>query len=201
MTEMGYGGGVECQAHVGYHMREADLFFEIVDPLTGKRVERGKSGEVVFTSLTRRGMPLLRYRTGDISRFIPERCPCGTLLESMEPIEGRIEGKIRLGDMELSMADLDEALFPLAGLLDFSAELHREDYRDRLHIDIHAMEAHGGRMERLARSALEKIPALWDALEANSLYFSVSVRTEGQFTLDSLGKRRVVDRRFTDSGA
>lgn len=69
MTEMGYGGGVECQAHFGYHMREADLFFEIVDPQTGKPVEEGTPGEVVFTTLTRRGMPLIRYRTGDISRF------------------------------------------------------------------------------------------------------------------------------------
>ena len=97
MTEMGYGGGVECQAHLGYHMREADLFFEIIDPATGKLAEKGKSGEVVFSSLTQRGMPLIRYRTGDISRFIPERCPCGTLLESMERVEGRIEGKAELG--------------------------------------------------------------------------------------------------------
>ena len=63
-TEMGLGGGVECAAHRGYHLREADLYFEIVDPLTGEHVEDGEFGEVVFTTLTREGMPLIRYRMG-----------------------------------------------------------------------------------------------------------------------------------------
>src|SRR5690606_23928917 len=77
MTEMGLGGAVECQARSGYHLREADLYVEIVDPLTGASLPDGETGEVVFTTLTRTAMPLLRYRTGDISRFLPEPCPCG----------------------------------------------------------------------------------------------------------------------------
>ena len=61
MTEMGLGGGVECQARRGYHLREADLYFEIVNPQTEMPVVEGETGEVVFTTLTRRGMPLIRY--------------------------------------------------------------------------------------------------------------------------------------------
>ena len=72
MTETGLGGGVECAALEGYHLREADLFFEIVDHETGAPCPDGAVGEVVFTTLTRKGMPLIRYRTGDIARMIPD---------------------------------------------------------------------------------------------------------------------------------
>ena len=70
LTETGYGGGVECQARQGYHLREADLYVEIIDPLTGQPLPDGASGEIVVTTLTRRGMPLIRYRTGDVSRLV-----------------------------------------------------------------------------------------------------------------------------------
>ena len=96
MTEMGLGGGVQCSARQGYHLREADLYFEIVDPHSGEPLPEGELGEVVFTTLTREGMPLIRYRTGDLSRFLPGQCPCGTLLRSMESIRQRVAGNLEL---------------------------------------------------------------------------------------------------------
>lgn len=86
MTEMGLGGGVECAARMGYHLREADLYFEIVEPATGEPLPDGEYGEIVFSTLTRRGMPLLRYRTGDMSRFLPGTCGCGTVLRRLETL-------------------------------------------------------------------------------------------------------------------
>ena len=80
MTEMGLGGGVDCDAHRGYHLREADLLFEIVDPATGLVVPEGTYGEVVFTTLTRTGMPLIRYRTGDLVRVATSPCRSGRML-------------------------------------------------------------------------------------------------------------------------
>jgi phenylacetate-coenzyme A ligase PaaK-like adenylate-forming protein len=119
-TEMGLGGGVECEAHLGYHLREADMYFEIVDPETGEPVPDGDYGEVVFTTLTRRGMPLVRYRMGDRSRFLVDECPCGTKLWTLEKIRGRFSGFISVGDEILKLPDFDEALFSLPGLLNFS---------------------------------------------------------------------------------
>ncbi len=122
MTEMGLGGGVDCEAHSGYHLREADLLFEIVDAQTGQRVEAGQEGEVVFTTLTRRGMPLIRYRTGDISRFLPEACPCGTILQSMDRIRARKNARVAIGaGTHISMAALDDALFAVPHLQEFFA--------------------------------------------------------------------------------
>ncbi len=83
-SEMGFGGGVECEAHFGRHLREADMWFEIVDPDSGGPLPDGELGEVVFTTLTRKGMPLIRYRTSDLARFLTEPCPCGTVLRTLE---------------------------------------------------------------------------------------------------------------------
>lgn len=95
LTETCFGGGVECREHCGYHLREADLYVEIADPLTGEAVADGHEGEVVISTLTRRGMPLLRYRTGDLARMQPGPCPCGSPLRRLGPVTGRIE---RTGD-------------------------------------------------------------------------------------------------------
>jgi phenylacetate-CoA ligase len=136
MTEMGLGGGVDCAARRGYHLREADLLFEIVDPQTGEVLPAGDCGEVVFTTLTRRGMPLIRYRTGDVSRFIPGACPCGTSLKTLERITQRLSGRVPCGPRYMTIADLDEALFAIDGVLNFTATLTQENGRVSLALEV-----------------------------------------------------------------
>ncbi len=137
MTEMGLGGGVDCSARVGYHVREADLLFEIVDPGTGGPVIDGEPGEIVFTTLTRTGMPLIRYRTGDIGRWLPERCPCGTRLRTLAHVASRVEGAVTLGDTgAITQADLDEAVFAIDGVIDFVATVRRSDAAATLSIGV-----------------------------------------------------------------
>lgn len=89
MTEMGLGCAVSCQCQSGYHVREADLFLEMISPETGRAVPDGTWGEIVFTTLTRFGMPFIRYRTGDISRWKTERCACGSKLKLLDYIQDR----------------------------------------------------------------------------------------------------------------
>lgn len=134
-TEMGFGGGVECQALSGYHLREADLFFEIVDPVSGCVKSPGELGEIVFTTLTRKGMPLVRYRTGDLARFLAEPCPCGSMLRRMEKVRGRLHEMVMLstGDW-LSIADFDEKILGIAGILDYTVAFSSESEADRLDI-------------------------------------------------------------------
>ena len=89
MTEMGLGCAVSCEHQKGYHVREADLYLEIIDPNTGQVLPDGQWGEIVFTTLTRTGMPFIRYRTGDISRWKTEPCPCGSRLTLLDYIKDR----------------------------------------------------------------------------------------------------------------
>lgn len=93
MTEMGLGGAVSCWTLEGYHPREADLYFEIIDPQTGEVLPDGEYGEVVFTTLTRQAMPFIRYRTGDISRWLTEPCKCGSILKRLDRVGDRGQKK------------------------------------------------------------------------------------------------------------
>ncbi len=123
-TEMGLAGGVDCEAHIGYHLRETDLYFEVISPETGESLPDGEMGEVVFTTLHRVGMPLIRYRTGDLSRFLPGPCGCGSNIRRLERVQNRIDGSVPLGAHgSISISTLDEALFAIPHLLDFTASV------------------------------------------------------------------------------
>lgn len=89
MTETCFGGGVQCMAKNGYHLRELDLFLEILDPVSGKPVPEGETGEIILTTLNREAMPLIRYRTGDAAAWLPGPCPCGSPMRRLSPLKGR----------------------------------------------------------------------------------------------------------------
>lgn len=134
MTEMGYGGGVECEALNGYHLREGDLYFEIVDPDSGKPVADGVYGEVVFTTFNREAMPLIRYRTGDIGAFSKVACQCGTFLRTMKKVEGRIKNRICLDEgVYFDLKELEEILLAWEDLVDYQVTVK---YNWLLRIDV-----------------------------------------------------------------
>ena len=125
MTESCFGAAVECPCHDGLHIRSNDLYFETVNHETGFPVPPGTWGELVFSTLRRKGMPLLRFRTGDIGRIMPGSCRCGSSLQRLDQVKGRFENIITLPDKkrQLSIHSLDDLLFTFEGLLDYDAEL------------------------------------------------------------------------------
>ena len=199
MTEACYAGGMECAAHDGCHMHETDLLVEIVDPESGRVLPDGEEGEVVITSLLRRGMPLIRYRTGDISRILPEPCPCGSVLIRLEKIRRRKHCLLFLGERELSlsMADLDEALIPLPWLGKFGAELVQDGQGATLELSLGYF---GNRdlsaMQEEVHAALCSISEIYKALDAAVLRVRVAFEAMGETISPSAAKRtiRVVTR-------
>ena len=124
LTETGLGGAVTCCAHDGYHMRENDLYFEIIDAASGLPVPDGESGEICVTTFNHSGMPLIRYRTGDISRMLTRRCPCSSALRRLDNIEGRIDEPLLLrSGQSLSIRTLDDIIFRCKGVTSYSARL------------------------------------------------------------------------------
>ncbi len=81
MTELGLANGIECACQDGFHLNNPDFLMEVIDPLTGKHLPPGQEGELVVTSLRRRAMPLIRYRTRDITSLIDGPCKCGAELD------------------------------------------------------------------------------------------------------------------------
>jgi phenylacetate-coenzyme A ligase PaaK-like adenylate-forming protein len=194
MTEMGHGGGVECLALSGYHLREGDLYFEVVDHETGEACPDGAIGEVVFTTLTRRGMPLIRYKTGDIARMITQPCSCGSILRRMDYVRGRWNGFVRLDtDCTLAVYEMDEALFVLPGLLDYRATVSEgTDGRFRLHIDIHSVDG-GSPTDREVLQCLIKVDGIRKAIVRGNMETpTVRFSAGGLWTPSSALKRKIV---------
>jgi phenylacetate-coenzyme A ligase PaaK-like adenylate-forming protein len=170
LTETGYGGAVECAALSGYHMREADLLFEIIDPETGIPVPKGDTGEVVITTLTRRAMPLIRYRTGDRARFIAEPCPCGTVLSRLDRIQGRLAGAVPLNDtFSISVPMLDSAVFEIAGVLNYQVQLDLNDPVSRLLLFVYPAASATENLLPDVRQTVLAIPDIHDAVRQGSL--------------------------------
>ena len=160
-TETGLGGGVDCRAHSGCHLREADLLFEIIDSQTTRPLADGQWGEIVFTTLTRNGMPLIRYRTGDLGRLLPGACSCGSHIRRLDRVLGRRDQSRRLANgSQLAMPDLDERLLSIPGLLDFKASLTTKNGQETLHLTLVAVPGKGDEVSKLAAKALNKQPSL-----------------------------------------
>ncbi len=181
MTETGLGGGVDCRAHAGYHLRAADLYYEVVDPESGSPLAAGDRGELVVTTLTRQAMPLLRYRTGDWGRLLPmEGCPCGGITPRLERVPGRLINRFKLsGDELLPMWSLDEALFALPGLLDYRARLLSEGQKQRLEFVFQTNLSEHADLALEGKRAAEAVPELKQCLSRGDISLGpVSVTTE-----------------------
>ncbi|MDC7785226.1 AMP-binding protein [Rhodoplanes sp. TEM] len=191
MTETGYGGAVDCARHAGCHLREADLFVEIVDPDTGAPRPPGALGEVVVTTLQPRAVPLVRYRTGDLARLIEAPCACGSVLRRLADFSGRIGAAVPLpGGGALTLEGLDDALFAVPAVADFTA---RVDGGDPLALDLAvAIPARlcTPRTFAAVRLAVDGAPPLRAAIARGAV--TVRVALVGAVRHD--GKRRLLGR-------
>jgi phenylacetate-coenzyme A ligase PaaK-like adenylate-forming protein len=139
MTETGYGGAVACRAHAGMHIREADLLFEIIDPLSQTPLKDGETGELVVTTLTRKAMPLIRYRTGDLARITSQTCPCGSMVRRLERVFGRIHSGVSLrSGGHVSPHGLDDALWADPSVLSWSAAVEHTPEGESLCVTVEA---------------------------------------------------------------
>jgi len=121
MTETGGIGttGMDCRHHSGLHVWEDHYITEIVDPVTGEPVPDGQFGEVVFTSLTREAIPILRYRTHDISRIISrDRCKCGRTHLRIDRITGRTDDMLIVKGVNFYPRQVEQALLEIPGVKD-----------------------------------------------------------------------------------
>ena len=116
LTEIiGPGVSFECEAQDGLHINE-DLFYpEIIDSETGKVLESGAKGELVFTTLTKEGTPLLRYRTRDITYLMREPCSCGRTMVRMHRLFGRTDDMLIIRGVNVFPSQIEHALIEIEG--------------------------------------------------------------------------------------
>ncbi len=111
LTEIvGPGVSGECECRSGMHICEDHFFPEIIDPESGQKLPPGEEGEIVFTSLTKEGVPVLRYRTRDITALLPEECPCGRTTQRMDYITGRTDDMLIVRGVNVFPSQVEEIL-------------------------------------------------------------------------------------------
>ena len=118
LSEMnGPGVAFECQYQNGLHLWEDAYLLEIIDPNTGKLVPDGEVGELVLTTLCRHGMPILRYRTRDLTRIIPGDCPCGRKHRRIDRILGRADDMFIIKGVNVYPMQIEQVImtFPEVG--------------------------------------------------------------------------------------
>lgn len=183
MTEMGFGGGIECREHDGFHFNEGDLLFETVDPETGEKVKEGEEGELVFTTLNREAMPLIRYKTGDLAR-LHLGCGCGvlTLMKIGNSIK-RKEGALSVRGRSLHYNMLADIIYAIPEIVDFEASLWDKNF---LEIKVEATEME----RRIKREVAEAVQGL-----IKELRIEVELAKPGSLRRGGRTKRSIIDKR------
>jgi phenylacetate-CoA ligase len=116
LTEIiGPGVSFECEAQKGLHINEDFFYPEIIDPETGRVLPDGEKGELVFTTLTKDGTPLLRYRTRDITFFMRETCSCGRTTVRMHRLFGRTDDMLIIRGVNVFPSQIEQALIEIEG--------------------------------------------------------------------------------------
>ncbi|HEY5468088.1 MAG TPA: phenylacetate--CoA ligase [Coriobacteriia bacterium] len=113
---MGPGVAAECVHQNGLHVFEDHFLIEILDPQTMEPVPDGEQGEVVFTTLTKEGIPVIRYRTRDISRLVPGKCACGRTFRRMERVTGRTDDMLIIRGVNVYPSQIEQVLMGVEGV-------------------------------------------------------------------------------------
>jgi phenylacetate-CoA ligase len=117
LTEIyGPGIGISCRFECGMHMWTDYLYYEIIDPKTGKPVPEGEIGEIVITTLQKEGAPLIRYRTHDLSRDLPGDCACGLHYPRIDTLIGRSDDMVKVKGTILYPSSVENLLATVDGV-------------------------------------------------------------------------------------
>ncbi len=159
MTETGGVGttGMDCHAHDGIHVWEDHYLVEVVDPDTGQPMADGQRGELVFTSLTRTAFPVIRFRSGDLSRIKSRsQCECGRTHLRIDYIEGRVDDMLIIKGVNFFPAQVEEVLMSIPGVREqYRIVLTERDGAKDAYLEVEVEEGIvPGRIERELRQVL-----------------------------------------------
>jgi phenylacetate-CoA ligase len=191
---IGPGVGVECACQAGLHLFEDHFLPEIIDPATGRVLPDGTEGELVLTTLSKQAMPMIRYRTRDVTTLVPEPCACGRTLRRIKRIERRSDDMFIIRGVNVFPSQVETALLQVEGTLPhYEIVLTREKGLDQMEVRVEVTpEVFSDRMRAL--EAVQK--KLADAVEqVLGIRVAVSL-VEPRSIARSEGKaKRVIDRR------
>jgi phenylacetate-CoA ligase len=195
LSEMcGPGVAAECRVEPGLHVQEDHFLVEVIDPDRGAPVPDGTEGELVFTTLTKEAMPLIRYRTGDIGSVVRERCACGRTTARLIGLRGRRDDMLIVRGVNIHPSTVEHVLLGVDGAAPhYRLVLERRGALDELTVECEPVESTAdpdslrGRLERALR-------------DNTGLRIGVTVVEPGTIPRSEGKAVRVLDRRGSGSG-
>jgi phenylacetate-CoA ligase len=190
---IGPGVSMECaHAQDGLHIWEDHFYPEIVDPDTGEQLPPGEEGELVLTTLTKEALPVLRYRTGDVTSLTYEECDCGRTCVRMDNVTGRTDDLLIVRGINVYPSRIEEAIVSVDAVAPhYRIDLRREDNLDRIELTVEHHPRFEGDPEMLRERLHERVQ---DVL--NVSLDSLDVTEPGGIERTEVGKvKRVYDHR------
>ena len=166
LTEvMGPGVSGECEYKKGMHINEDHFLCEIIDPQTGEVLPDGAEGEMVITTLSKFAMPMIRYRTRDITRIITEPCECGRTTLRMEKCKGRSDDMLIIRGVNVFPSQIESALLGVSGIgPHYEIVVTRENYMDKIEVRVELTDEENldnfAELERLRNHIAGRIRAI-----------------------------------------
>jgi len=163
LSEMnGPGVAFECPYKNGLHVWEDSFILEVIDPETLEPLPDGEEGELVFTTLTREGMPIIRYRSRDLAAVYPEPCPCGRTHRRISRIKGRTDDMLIVKGVNIFPIQIERVLMNIPEVgTDYQIILDRKNYLDAMtvRVEINAKFFDGDirHLERLQKKIVEEL--------------------------------------------
>lgn len=153
---MGPGVAGECEYREGMHIAEDHFLVEIIDPVTEQPVDYGNVGELVITTLTKEGVPLIRYRTHDITSIIADKCACGRTLYRIAKIKGRTDDMLIIKGVNVFPSQIETVLMNIEEVgPHYEIIVRKKGFMDELEINIEVVDAklleHFSELEALER--------------------------------------------------
>jgi phenylacetate-CoA ligase len=193
-----FGPGVafECEERNGLHIWHDCYLAEIIDPATGESLGEGERGELVVTPLVKEAMPLLRYRTGDITMFLPDECPCGRA-QKIARITGRSDDMLVIRGINVFPSQIEHVLLRIPEVGNqFMVYVDRINHLDEMTIEVEINRDYfSGELTDLARIQKKVGKELRDTLELRT---TVKLVEPGSLPRFEGKAKRVIDRREAD---
>jgi len=134
---IGPGVAAECTEHNGLHVFDDHFLVEIIDPKTGEALGPGEEGELVFTTITKEGFPVLRYRTKDISKLFTDKCACGRSHPRMQRVSGRADDMLIIRGINVFPSQIESVILDTPGLAPFyQIEVDRVNNLDSIRVQV-----------------------------------------------------------------
>ncbi len=194
MTELyGPGTGLECGAHRGIHYWADYYILEILNPETLEPVAPGELGEMVVTTLAKEAAPLIRYRTRDLTRLLPEPCPCGNPLPRHDRLLGRSDDMIKFRAVNIYPGQIDAVLSYSRGVgSEYQIVLeHRPDGKDHMTVRVERIE--GANLSDDERVKKDIVRAIKSQMLVSA---EVELVDHGELPRSERKSKRVFDHRF-----